>query len=115
LIAVVTAVAVAWTTLAPLAATMRDAPVEPLCHQAGMQVDAASSPLPAQPGEAPPRKTHCPLCIMVFFAAFAPLAAVPPHHANAIAHRAGMSAPQLARLLRVALPQSHAPPDLPTA
>lgn len=81
-IALALVLAVFVTALAPLLGALRMAgagEAEPLCHQAGLQVDATSAPLPAQPGEAPARKTHCPLCIMVFFASFAkPVEFVPP-------------------------------------
>ena len=110
-IAAFAALAVAWTALAPFTTALRESSGEmPLCHQAGMQVDAASSPLPAMPGEAPARKTHCPLCVMVFFAAFAPDAVVPPHELHAAERAVVSRAPQLRHRLAVALPQGRAPP-----
>ena len=110
-VAVFAALAVAWTALSPLTTALRDSSGEPpLCHQAGMQVDAASSPLPAKPGEAPQRKTHCPLCVMVFFAAFAPETQAPPFHVGVAETTRDARTPQLQRLLTVTLPESRAPP-----
>jgi hypothetical protein len=102
---------VAWTALSPLTAALRESPgAMPLCHQAGMQVDAASSPLPAAPGQPPERKTHCPLCVMVFFAAFAPEVAVPSYQVGVVERTLDSGAPQLLHRLAVALPQGRAPP-----
>lgn len=106
-----TAFAVLWTALAPFTTALRESGAEmPLCHQAGMQVDAASSPLPSPPGEAPARKTHCPLCIMVFFAAFGPQAVVPPFQVTLAAAMAPQRDTPAARRNLVALPQGRAPP-----
>ncbi|HUP31284.1 MAG TPA: DUF2946 family protein [Usitatibacter sp.] len=111
LVASFAALAVAWTALAPFTTALRESSGEmPLCHQAGMQVDAASSPLPAAPGQAPERKTHCPLCVMVFFAAFAPEAVVPSFHVTAAERTLEHRVAQLRHLLVVALPQGRAPP-----
>jgi hypothetical protein len=72
--------AVAWTSLWPLVSSL-EAKIAgedmPLCHQAGMQVDPSEMPRAPSQKDAPPEKgkTHCPLCIMAFYAAFdAPVA-----------------------------------------
>jgi MFS family permease len=85
----------------------------PLCHQAGMQVDAASAPLPAESGDrSPAGKTHCPLCVMVFFAAFGPALAAPTFVSLAL-HVEDVALPApLRRSFAVALPGSRAPPHL---
>ena len=106
-------VAVLATALAPLLGAVREAsggePI-PLCHQAGMQVDAASAPLPANPGEAPSRKTHCPLCVMVFFAAFGAAPLVPPFYAVAVIPASITPGPLAPRASPASPFRSRAPP-----
>jgi hypothetical protein len=110
-IPVLIAFSVLWTALAPLTTALRESGGGmPLCHQAGMQVDAASSPLPQQPGEAPARKTHCPLCIMVFFAAFGPNAVVAPFQVTLAAPIAPQRSTPAAHRFIVGLPPGRAPP-----
>ena len=76
LIALIALLAVAWTSLWPLVsaahARMASEPM-PLCHQAGMMV--AMDEAPAQDSGAPAHpqaRFHCPLCVMAFYAGFAP-------------------------------------------
>ena len=111
------ALAVAWTALWPLVSAARaltqDAPV-PLCHQAGSQV--AMGEMPDQPGapEGEP-KFHCPLCVMAFYGAFGPAMTVPPFtfwFASGVALDTYCS--PLRSGLETRLPQSRAPPALPT-
>src|SRR6478736_1643070 len=82
-VAFLAAFAVLATALWPLATSLGFAAsgeAVPLCHQAGLQVAADSMPMPEMPGEpAAPAKSHCPLCVLVFFAAFAPELAPPPY------------------------------------
>ena len=111
LVALATTVAIAWTALWPLVSSAwfsaGDGPM-PLCHMAGMQVSPDQEPDPSAPGEAP--KQHCPLCIMVFLAAFTP--PVVPPAAPVFENQAGLghhSAPPPAGV-ETALPQSRAPP-----
>jgi hypothetical protein len=86
--ALLAALAVLATALWPLvsswAADLRHQAV-PLCHQAGMQVAADSMPMPASPDDKSAPQSHCPLCVLVFFAAFAPTVAPPPYVAIVLA------------------------------
>src|SRR5512141_363380 len=104
--------AVAWTALWPLvsaAHALAFAESMPLCHQAGMQVEADQAPDDAT-GPTQSSKQHCPLCIMAFFAMTSPPVIVAP----------ATSAPaDLANDLRAAArpadlatrrPESRAPP-----
>ena len=110
-VTVAVVLAVLWTALAPFTTALRESGGEmPLCHQAGMQVDAASGPLPQQPGETPARKTHCPLCIMVFFASFGAKPVVPPFQVTLAAPMAPQrSTPAVHRFI-IGLPPGRAPP-----
>ena len=112
------ALAILWTALAPLTSALHDAwsgEVEPLCHQAGMQVEAGSMPVsePAQHG--PARQIHCPLCIMVVYGAFGAEPVVAPFaYSEPLIVRVAEGRP-LARRFAVALPEGRAPPaSLPT-
>jgi DUF2946 family protein len=99
-----------WPLLTSLTAAAGGEPV-PLCHQAGMQVAADSMPMTA-PGEPAPPRSHCPLCVLVFFAAFAPELVAPSFVALALATAPSPAAPPLQRRFTVALPESRAPPVL---
>ena len=116
LIAFLAGFAVLATALWPLATSLgfaANGEAVPLCHQAGLQVAADSMPMPEMPGEpAAPAKSHCPLCVLVFFAAFAPELAPPPYVALVLRHvEPVVSAPSVRRFV-VVLPGSRAPPVL---
>jgi hypothetical protein len=115
-VAFLSAFAVLATALWPLATSLGFAAsgeAVPLCHQAGMQVAADSMPMPGMPGEPlAPAKSHCPLCVLVFFAAFAPELAAPPYVALVLRHvEPVVSVPSVRRFV-VVLPGSRAPPAL---
>jgi hypothetical protein len=110
-IAVLLALAIAWTALWPLVSSLHlvaATEAMPLCHQAGMQV-TPDMPAPVDPGTGE-RKQHCPLCIMAFLVAFMPpvVPASPPDGLVAAALAMPDSAPRLAA--EYSLPQSRAPP-----
>ena len=114
-IAALAAFAVLATALWPLATSLGYAANDeavPLCHMAGMQVAADSMPLPMpEPGDrAPVPRQHCPLCVMVFFGAFAPELAAPAYVAKVVARIEATPAVPLARRFVVALPGSRGPP-----
>ena len=111
-IAALCAVAVLATALWPLLGALRESgEAMPLCHQAGLQVDAASAPLPAEPGDkTPSRQSHCPLCVMVFIAAFGPVPAAPSFVALQVGEASTVEPAALQRRFEVALPQGRAPP-----
>jgi hypothetical protein len=116
-IAIAATLAVLATALWPLVTSVAAAgsgEAVPLCHQAGLQVAADSMPMGDQPADAPP-KSHCPLCVLVFFAAFSPELAVPPYVAMALRAPPQDAAPFLQRRFTVALPPSRAPPGAPAA
>jgi len=86
IVAWITLCGVGWATLWPVVAAGHAAATGaamPLCHQAGSMVMPDMPDTPGMPGEAPaPRqddrgRTHCPLCIMAFFAALPPALHVP--------------------------------------
>lgn len=112
-IALLTAITVLGTTLWPLMGTARKAwtgGMQFICHQAGTQVDAASSPRP-MPGQPDERREHCPLCILAFFGARnEALSVVAPAfvatHATSLAFRRGAE-----RHAEIVLPQGRAPPQ----
>ena len=112
-IALVATFAVLGTALWPLVASwMADLRHEsvPLCHQAGMQVAADSMPMPDSAGDGKAPQSHCPLCVLVFFAAFAPSVAPPPYVAVAMTVARDRDPAPLARRFTVVLPGSRAPP-----
>ena len=119
-IALLAAFAVLATALWPLATSLgyaANGEAMPLCHMAGMQVAADSMPMPMpESGDhAPAPRQHCPLCVMVFFGAFAPELAAPPYIAIVVA-RIGPPIPEpLARRFVVVLPGSRAPPAISLA
>jgi hypothetical protein len=100
-----------WPLVSSWAASMRHEPV-PLCHQAGMQVAADSMPMPASPDEKGAPQSHCPLCVLVFFAAFAPTVAPPPYVALVMAVVQQYLPALPARRFTVVLPGSRAPPQI---
>ena len=112
-IALFAAFAVLATALWPLATSLgyaaRDEAM-PLCHMAGLQVAADSMPTP-EPGAPQAPRQHCPLCVMVFFGAFAPELAPPPFVAAVIARVENVRAAAPPRRFVVALPGSRAPPE----
>ena len=117
ILAVVTALAVGWTSLWPLVAAARAlaaAEHEPLCHQAGTQVAPDRAPLgPAAPGGPGEPRQHCPLCVFAFLGAFAAAPGVvpPAFVAHAPAVPVALAPPRAG--LEVALPQGRAPPSSP--
>ena len=113
-VALVATFAVLGTALWPLVASwMADLRHEavPLCHQAGLQVAADSMPMQDSPGGDKAPQSHCPLCVLVFFAAFAPALAPPPYVAVAMTVVREPDPAPLARRFAVVLPGSRAPPD----
>lgn len=98
-----------WPLVSSWAAQMRHEAV-PLCHQAGMQVAADSMPTPASPEDESVPRSHCPLCVLVFFAAFAPTVAPPPHVATVLAIVQQPAPALAAHRSTVILPGSRAPP-----
>lgn len=113
ILALLTAVAVAWTALWPLVSSAHALAMSeemPLCHQAGTQVAPGLAPMsPDAPGE--PRQ-HCPLCVMAFLAAFAPEPVVAADHARHLPDDLPESRPSTAFDLSLQLPPSRAPPIL---
>ena len=117
-IAALAAFAVLATALWPLATSLGYAANDeamPLCHMAGMQVAADSMPMPEPGDHAPSPRQHCPLCVMVFFGAFAPELAAPPYIATVVARIEQPVPEPLARRFVVVLPGSRAPPANPLA
>ena len=111
-IAALAAFAVLATALWPLATSLgyaANGESMPLCHMAGMQVAPDSMPMP-QPGHHDAPRQHCPLCVMVFFGAFAPELAAPPYVATVLACVEQVFPTPLARRFVVTLPGSRAPP-----
>jgi len=113
-VAAFTALAIAWTALWPLVSSawmVANNEAMPLCHQAGMQVTPDMAPADPVDSHGPPaRKQHCPLCVMVFLAAFSPpvVAPAPPHF-----DRDSAPGPHWATLragVEIQLPESRAPP-----
>ena len=80
--ALITLLAVGWATLWPVVAAAHAAATGaamPLCHQAGSMVMPDMPDMPDMP-KAPQDdrgRTHCPLCIMAFFAALPPALHIP--------------------------------------
>ena len=114
LVAVTTALAVAWTALWPLVSSAKlvaSGEAMPLCHQAGMQVDPSQSPEDAGSHPNLP-KQHCPLCVMAFLAGTSmPVVAPPPPQITGVA----ASEPHCAALpsgIETHFPPSRAPPAL---
>lgn len=106
------AFAILWTAMWPLLGAVREVAtgdVQPLCHQAGMQVEAGSAPRP-EPGEPPKREQHCPLCIMVFFGAHGAAPSVPPLVFGRVLAVAQLEPAALARRFPTVLPHGRAPP-----
>lgn len=108
LIAVFTALSVAWTALWPLVSQAHllggSSEVMPLCHEeAGTQVAPDMAPKEG--------KQHCPLCVMAFLAAFTPPVVAPsPPQLESGAAIATYWAP-LPFGITVQLPPSRAPPS----
>ena len=111
-IALLAILAVAWTALWPLVSSV-EAKIAgedmPLCHQAGMQV--APGDMPHRPDGVPEKgKTHCPLCIMAFYASFAAPVAEPQFHfVGLVETRDAYFAPLRHRVASY-IPESRAPP-----
>ncbi len=108
-------VAVGWVTLWPAVAEMHASmagEAVPLCHQAGSMVmpdmpDMKGMPAAPQDDRG---RTHCPLCIMAFFAALPPALHVPQadYYTHAVA-RDSHCAP-MPYGLEVRIPPGRAPP-----
>ena len=114
LVAVTTALAVAWTALWPLVSSAKliaSGEAMPLCHQAGMQVDPSVSPEDGAPAPAKVPKQHCPLCVMAFFAGTSLPVVAPPPPLAAVAAGEPHCAP-LPSGVETDFPQSRAPPAL---
>ena len=115
-VSLLAAFAVLATAMWPLLGALHESAsgeVMPLCHMAGMQVDVGSAPPPAQPGEkSPGSQSHCPLCVMVFIAAFGPVPAAPVYHALRVGDAPVVEPAPLQRRFSVFLPQGRAPPPL---
>ena len=111
-IALLAILMVAWTALWPLVSSLHAAgssePV-PLCHMAGMEVAPGMAPdEPGTPGET--GKTHCPLCIMAFYGAFAAAPHAPAFVlAASIAQPEAHGTPRLSRF-EPGIPLGRAPP-----
>ena len=104
--------AVMWAALWPLVSSLEASMASeavPLCHMAGMEVGLGEAPTkPAAPGER--GKTHCPLCIMAFYVAFATAAPAPQFvFSTVVATRDRHDAPLFSRF-ESPLPPSRAPP-----
>jgi hypothetical protein len=105
-------VAIACTALWPLASSVGAniaGEAAPLCHQAGMQVSPDEMPQ----GPEGPRgdgKTHCPLCIMAFHAAFAAPMAEPVFHFVGRSVTLETYEARLTHRVAAHLPESRAPP-----
>ena len=112
LVALATALSVAWTALWPLVSSAHlmgaNEPM-PLCHQAGMQV-SPDMPAPVDPAAPKETKQHCPLCVMAFLVAFQAPAMVPAPNelAGGVATDAYWA--PLPAGIAVHLPPSRAPP-----
>lgn len=119
-------VAVGWVTLWPVVAATRASVLGmemPLCHQAGSMVmpempDMAGMPgmpqMPSSPEDERGR-THCPLCIMGFFAALPPALYVPHvDYYTRVAQRDVHCAP-MPHGLQVRIPPGRAPPAVSIA
>ncbi|SRR5258706_1022474 len=106
-------VVVMWTALWPLVASLEariSGESMPLCHQAGMQV--APGEMPQGPtGPARDGKTHCPLCIMAFFAAFAATPLPPTFEFSTLSVRVETHGSPFLSAFEFRLPPSHAPPS----
>lgn len=114
LVAVVALLAIAWTSLWPLVSAARAAMTSeamPLCHQAGMMVamDEAPAQDSGSPAHPPPR-FHCPLCVMAFYAGFAPQVHVEPPVFRCMATFGDAHCAATPDDVSLALPQSRAPP-----
>jgi hypothetical protein len=111
-VALAALLAVVWATLWPLVSASHALLVAeemPLCHQAGTMVAPDSV---RQPGEAPQDgKTHCPLCIMAFFVAFAEPPPAPQFQFSSLAIRIEPRASPFLRTFESRLPPSRAPPS----
>lgn len=114
IVCLLTTLSVAWTALWPLVSSAHALWANegmPLCHQAGMQVAPDEMPMQeAAPGVPAAPKQHCPLCIMAFYAGFAPAAEVaPPQFFTTAPHRDAVSVPAPQRFAQY-VPPSRAPP-----
>ena len=78
----------------------------PLCHQAGMDVSPDQAPL--QPGQR--GKTHCPLCIMGFYVAFAAAPPAPTFTFSTVVETSDRHGAPLLSRFESPLPPSRAPP-----
>jgi hypothetical protein len=104
--------AVAWTALWPLVSSV-EAKIAgeemPLCHQAGMQVAPDAMPQ-RQDGVPEKGKTHCPLCIMAFYASFEAPIVEPQFHVIGRAVTTDTYSAPLTHRVAAHLPESRAPP-----
>jgi hypothetical protein len=116
IVALITLMALGWVTLWPAVAAAHAAAtggVVPLCHQAGSMVMPDMPDMPDMP--AAPRddrgRTHCPLCIMAFFAALPPALHVPRCDYYTYAVVRDRHCAPMPYGLEVRTPQGRAPPD----
>ena len=114
LVALFALLAIAWTSLWPLVSAAHAAMANeamPLCHQAGTMVamDEAPTPEPGSPAHSPPR-FHCPLCVMAFYAGFAPQLHVEPPVFRCRVEFGDAHCAPTPDDFSLALPESRAPP-----
>ena len=115
LAALLALLAIAWTSLWPLVSAAHAAmgsEAMPLCHQAGMMVAMDEAPVQdsGPPAHHPQPRFHCPLCVMAFYAGFAPrVHVVPPVFRCVVAFGDAHCAPTPDDF-SLALPRSRAPP-----
>jgi hypothetical protein len=118
LVAIATALVVAWTALWPLVSSARALLAHQevvLCHQAGSMVEMGEAPMPlaSAPGAPAPASndgTHCPLCVMAFYGSAAQPIAVPPLQFSTLSVRVDVYSAPRPFNLQVPLPPSRAPP-----
>jgi hypothetical protein len=116
-VALLALVAVMWTTLWPLVSASHALAMSepmPLCHQAGMMVAPDEAPTHSPQAPRSDGKTHCPLCIMAFYASFATPIAEPQFHFIGRSVAFDVYAAPLRHRVAAYLPESRAPPALLT-
>jgi hypothetical protein len=117
IVACITLCAVGWATLWPVVAAGHAAATGaamPLCHQAGSMVMPDMPDMPAAPHDDRGR-THCPLCIMAFFAALPPALHIPKSDYYTHAVRLDRHCAPMPYGLEVRIPPGRAPPAVSIA
>jgi len=118
IVALIALLAVGWATLWPVVAAAHAAATGaamPLCHQAGSMVMPDMPDMPGMPGmPSAPRddrgRTHCPLCIMAFFAALPPALHIPQADYYTYAVVRDRHCAPMPYGLEVRIPPGRAPP-----